>query len=164
MIGTYAKRIRDDDYPWAPTEEQREAFFELMRNEWGGPVGIDERAPSMANDEEFREWWATYLRMGASPGCGRCTDQNECRDRRSRGAAVGPRADARYSSLRRYVSQGRRRPVCRSTRSRIQNMSSLAGSTICLSSGIRKRYLTRSNSLSPASVLPANTIACLRRS
>jgi hypothetical protein len=22
----------------------------------------------MANDEEFREWWATYLRMGASPG------------------------------------------------------------------------------------------------
>lgn len=68
MIGTYAKRIRDDEYPWAPTEEQREAFFELMRNEWGGPVGIDDRAPSMANDPEFREWWATYLRMGASPG------------------------------------------------------------------------------------------------
>jgi pimeloyl-ACP methyl ester carboxylesterase/DNA-binding winged helix-turn-helix (wHTH) protein/class 3 adenylate cyclase len=68
MIGTYAKRIRDDDYPWAPTEEQREAFFELMRNEWGGPVGIDERAPSMANDEAFRTWWAEYLRNGASPG------------------------------------------------------------------------------------------------
>lgn len=68
MIGTYAKRIRDDDYPWAPTEDQREAFFELMRREWGGPVGIDERAPSMANDEEFRQWWAEYLRNGASPG------------------------------------------------------------------------------------------------
>jgi pimeloyl-ACP methyl ester carboxylesterase/DNA-binding winged helix-turn-helix (wHTH) protein len=68
MIGTYAKRIRDDDYPWAPTEEQREAFFEVMKREWGGPVGIDERAPSMANDPEFREWWAEYLRMGASPG------------------------------------------------------------------------------------------------
>ena len=68
MIGTYAKRIRDEDYPWAPTEEQREAFFELMRHDWGGPVGIDERAPSMAGDEEFRDWWATYLRMGASPG------------------------------------------------------------------------------------------------
>jgi hypothetical protein len=39
-----------------------------MRREWGGPVGIDERAPSMAADENFREWWATYLRMGASPG------------------------------------------------------------------------------------------------
>lgn len=68
MIGTYAKRIRDDEYPWAPTEEQREAFFELMRREWGGPVGIDERAPSLAGDSAFREWWATYLRMGASPG------------------------------------------------------------------------------------------------
>jgi DNA-binding winged helix-turn-helix (wHTH) protein/pimeloyl-ACP methyl ester carboxylesterase/class 3 adenylate cyclase len=68
MIGTYAKRIRDDDYPWAPTEAQREAFFELMQRDWGTPVGIEERAPSMANDEEFRDWWATYLRMGASPG------------------------------------------------------------------------------------------------
>ncbi len=68
MIGTYAKRIRDEDYPWAPTEDQREAFFETMRNEWGGPVGINERAPSMSADEDFREWWATYLRMGASPG------------------------------------------------------------------------------------------------
>ncbi|MFZ1701357.1 MAG: alpha/beta fold hydrolase [Pyrinomonadaceae bacterium] len=68
MIGTYAKRIRDDDYPWAPTEEQRDAFFDLMRSEWGGPVGISERAPSMADDPEFRGWWAEYLRMGASPG------------------------------------------------------------------------------------------------
>jgi len=68
MIGTYAKRIRDDDYPWGPTAEQREQFFEVMHKQWGGPVGIDERAPSLANDPKFREWWATYLRMGASPG------------------------------------------------------------------------------------------------
>lgn len=68
MIGTYAKRIREDDYPWAPTNEQREAFFDLMQRDWGKPVGIEERAPSLANDEFFRNWWATYLRMGASPG------------------------------------------------------------------------------------------------
>lgn len=68
MIGTYAKRIRDEEYPWAPTETQRQAFFDLMQRDWGKPVGIDERAPSMAADPEFREWWATYLRMGASPG------------------------------------------------------------------------------------------------
>jgi pimeloyl-ACP methyl ester carboxylesterase/DNA-binding winged helix-turn-helix (wHTH) protein len=68
MIGTYAKRIRDEDYPWAPTEEQRNAFFDLMTRDWGGPVGIEERAPNMAGDPEFREWWAEYLRMGASPG------------------------------------------------------------------------------------------------
>jgi pimeloyl-ACP methyl ester carboxylesterase/DNA-binding winged helix-turn-helix (wHTH) protein len=68
MIGTYAKRISDEDYPWAPTAEQRQKFYELMQREWGGPVGIDERAPSVADDAHFREWWATYLRMGASPG------------------------------------------------------------------------------------------------
>ena len=68
MIGTYAKRIRDAEYPWGPTTEQREEFFEVMRRQWGGPVGIDERAPSVAGDPKFREWWATYLRSGASPG------------------------------------------------------------------------------------------------
>jgi len=68
MIGTYAKRIRDAEYPWGPTLEQREQFFAVMREQWGGPIGIDERAPSVADDPEFRDWWATYLRMGASPG------------------------------------------------------------------------------------------------
>lgn len=68
MIGTYAKRIRDADYPWAPTTEERQHFFEEIRAHWGGPVGVEERAPSVAGDEQFREWWATYLRMGASPG------------------------------------------------------------------------------------------------
>ena len=68
MIGTYAKRIRAEDYPWAPTAEQREAFFALIQREWGGPVGIDERAPGLAHDPVFRKWWAAYLRMGASPG------------------------------------------------------------------------------------------------
>jgi pimeloyl-ACP methyl ester carboxylesterase/class 3 adenylate cyclase len=68
MIGTYAKRIWAPDYPWAPTAEARQRFFELMEREWGGPVGIAERAPSRAGDPAFRDWWATYLRMGASPG------------------------------------------------------------------------------------------------
>ena len=67
MIGTYAKRIQDDTYPWGPTAEQRAQFIELIRNQWGGPIGIDERAPTLAADPAFRNWWATYLRMGASP-------------------------------------------------------------------------------------------------
>ena len=67
MIGTYAKRIRDADYPWGPTTEEREHFFELMRRQWGGPVGIEERAPTLAHDPKFRDWWAAFLRTGASP-------------------------------------------------------------------------------------------------
>ena len=68
MIGTYAKRIKDEDYPWGVSLEDREKFFELMRRDWGTAVGIEERAPTLAKDELFRDWWATYLRMGASPG------------------------------------------------------------------------------------------------
>jgi pimeloyl-ACP methyl ester carboxylesterase/DNA-binding winged helix-turn-helix (wHTH) protein len=68
MIGTYAKRTRDDEYPWAPTIEERQHFFEEIRAHWGGPVGLEARAPSVADDPQFREWWATYLRMGASSG------------------------------------------------------------------------------------------------
>lgn len=68
MIGTSAKRLWAPDYPWAPTRAERERFFEEIRGHWGGPVGIDVRAPSKAHDPAFRDWWATYLRMGASPG------------------------------------------------------------------------------------------------
>jgi DNA-binding winged helix-turn-helix (wHTH) protein/pimeloyl-ACP methyl ester carboxylesterase/class 3 adenylate cyclase len=68
MIGTYAKRIWAPEYPWAPTQAERQEFYEEMQRHWGGPVGLEERAPSVAHDPHFREWWATYLRMGASPG------------------------------------------------------------------------------------------------
>ena len=68
MIGSYARRLRAPDYPWGPTEQEREEFCRTIIREWGGPVGIDERAPSRALDPDFRNWWSAYLRMGASPG------------------------------------------------------------------------------------------------
>jgi pimeloyl-ACP methyl ester carboxylesterase/DNA-binding winged helix-turn-helix (wHTH) protein/class 3 adenylate cyclase len=68
MIGTYALRLWEPGYPWAPTREQRQHFFDEIEKNWGGPVGLEERAPSMMHDPAFREWWGTYLRMGASPG------------------------------------------------------------------------------------------------
>jgi pimeloyl-ACP methyl ester carboxylesterase/DNA-binding winged helix-turn-helix (wHTH) protein len=68
MIGSYARRIRDEQYPWGPTRDERDAFCQALVDQWGGPVGLEERAPSRADDPAFREWWASYLRMGASPG------------------------------------------------------------------------------------------------
>jgi class 3 adenylate cyclase len=67
MQGSYSRRTRTEDYPWGPTKEEHLAWVERMRRDWGGPVGLDERAPSMANDEQFREWWSRLLRMSASP-------------------------------------------------------------------------------------------------
>ena len=68
MIGTYAKRKQSKDYPWAPTEEECAQFLDEMKKNWGGPVGLEKRAPGMAGDPQFRKWWAAYLRVGASPG------------------------------------------------------------------------------------------------
>ncbi len=68
MIGSYARRIAAPDHPWGPTPEDHEKFIDLCQREWGGPVGIDLRAPSVAGDERFRQWWARMLRLGASPG------------------------------------------------------------------------------------------------
>jgi DNA-binding winged helix-turn-helix (wHTH) protein/pimeloyl-ACP methyl ester carboxylesterase len=68
MIGTYARRLRAPDYPYGPTPEQHQAFYEEIQRDWGGPVGLEARAPSRLHDPQFREWWSTYIRMGASPG------------------------------------------------------------------------------------------------
>ena len=67
-IGSYARRLKDPEYPWGQTRAQRDAFCQVILEDWGGPVGLDERAPSRANDPDFRDWWSSYLRMGASPG------------------------------------------------------------------------------------------------
>jgi len=67
MIGSYARRLRTDDYPWGLTEAQCEQFCSEIQRTWGGPVGVEARAPSRAQDPAFRDWWAAYLRHGASP-------------------------------------------------------------------------------------------------
>ena len=68
MYGSYAKRQWAPDYPWAPTPEQRQEFFDAIQQGWGGVVDLDMLAPSTAGDTAFREWWATYLQRSASPG------------------------------------------------------------------------------------------------
>lgn len=70
MYGSYAKWIRDADYPWAPTRADHEAAFDAYEKGWGTPVGLKVVVPSVANDERYRKWWAEYLRTGASPGAG----------------------------------------------------------------------------------------------
>lgn len=66
-FGIFAARAWDPEYPWAPTPEQRQKFFDAIENEWGGPIGIDDLAPSLASNQGFRDWWATYQRRSASP-------------------------------------------------------------------------------------------------
>lgn len=67
MAGSYARRTVAPDYPWGETQEQLRAFIDTVERDWGGPVGIEVRAPSMAADARFRQWFGRFLRMSASP-------------------------------------------------------------------------------------------------
>ena len=67
IYGSFALRLRQPDYPWAPTPEEREAHVRRIREEWGGVVHLEQLAPGRLDDDEFRAWWARYLRSSASP-------------------------------------------------------------------------------------------------
>ena len=67
LYGSIAKGSRAPDYPWGSRLDEMEEWLEGWRKEWGGPYAIENWAPSAAHDERFRQWWAKYLRLGASP-------------------------------------------------------------------------------------------------
>ncbi len=65
-VGGYAKWIKSDDYPCGLEQDDAEQWFQQVENEWGGPIGIDFTTPSLANDEQYRNWYAKYHRSSAS--------------------------------------------------------------------------------------------------
>lgn len=69
LYGSIACGSWAPDYPWAPKDDAKMgAWLEEWRSEWGGPCKIELWAPSMIEDESFRQWWARYLRLSAGPG------------------------------------------------------------------------------------------------
>ena len=68
IYGGFAKRIWDPEYPWAPKPEERQQWIDLLEEEWGGEVDLATLAPSVASEVPFKRWFATYLRLAASPG------------------------------------------------------------------------------------------------
>jgi len=68
-FGIFAKRRYSEDYPWAPTDEEREASNRLIENNWSqGDLGeLKTLVPSLAHDNDFMDWLSSYLRSGASP-------------------------------------------------------------------------------------------------
>jgi pimeloyl-ACP methyl ester carboxylesterase len=67
--GAFAKRLHADDYPWAPTLEDRLRAAEELERTWGEPKIADLAyyAPSIADDARFQDWLDTYFRRSASP-------------------------------------------------------------------------------------------------
>ncbi len=67
MIGSYPRRTRLDDFPFGPDRREIEDFIAAIEDKWGTPFALEERAPSVLHDENFRQWWARLLRLSTSP-------------------------------------------------------------------------------------------------
>lgn len=60
--------LRDDDYPWGSSEEERTSVIEGTRSNALDPVDLLRwMAPRDAEDAATRRWWATYFRSAVSP-------------------------------------------------------------------------------------------------
>ena len=66
LYGVFAKRIKSDDYPWAPAPEDRKREIEDLERNWSERMDLDKLAPS--EDDAFKNRLATYFRRSASPG------------------------------------------------------------------------------------------------
>jgi DNA-binding SARP family transcriptional activator/pimeloyl-ACP methyl ester carboxylesterase/predicted ATPase/type II secretory pathway predicted ATPase ExeA len=67
LFGSFAKRIDpDEDYPWAPTREERARHLEQVSGDWRFEAQMRTMCPSA--DEAMARWWGERCRAAASPG------------------------------------------------------------------------------------------------
>lgn len=72
LLNPQAKGLATPDYPWAPSDrEWRERLADVRAN-WGTREYflrlLRTRAPSMADDASFQDWFVTDIRRSLSPG------------------------------------------------------------------------------------------------
>jgi hypothetical protein len=67
LFGAFAKRLDpDEDYPWAPTREERARHLEMAAGDWRFEAQMRAMCPSA--DEAMARWWGERCRAAASPG------------------------------------------------------------------------------------------------
>ena len=67
LSGAFAKRVWSEDYPWAPTQQQRDELVERTRRDWGREDHVPFMALSRIDDPAFGAWLRRYERLSASP-------------------------------------------------------------------------------------------------
>ncbi len=68
LYSSTPKLVKTDGEPdWADDEDAFNTSIEQIQKQWGGPWAIQNFAPSRAQNEKFREWWAKVLRSSTSP-------------------------------------------------------------------------------------------------
>jgi class 3 adenylate cyclase len=59
---------QDEEWPWGEsTEEEMEEAMETLPERWGGGLGIDWIAPSVAGQEWARSWWSRVQTHSGTP-------------------------------------------------------------------------------------------------
>ncbi|HEV3407675.1 MAG TPA: adenylate/guanylate cyclase domain-containing protein [Gaiellaceae bacterium] len=70
LYGTYAKRRDpDDEYPWAPTADDRRAYADEIERTWAWEADMRRMCPNA--DDAMARWWAARAHAAASPGAAR---------------------------------------------------------------------------------------------
>jgi pimeloyl-ACP methyl ester carboxylesterase len=67
LFGTFARMLDAPDFPHGVPAAALDRWGEMIRRDWGGPVGLNIWAPSRVGDREFERWWGRLLRQGTSP-------------------------------------------------------------------------------------------------
>ena len=68
LLGGYARLRRSDDYAVGVDQETVDQIAATVLAGWGTGADVAFTDPSLADDEEFRAWYARMERMAASPG------------------------------------------------------------------------------------------------
>ena len=68
LYSSTPKLVKTNGEPtWASDEVTFANSIEQIQKQWGGPWAIQNFAPSRAQNEKFRAWWAKVLRSSTSP-------------------------------------------------------------------------------------------------
>jgi pimeloyl-ACP methyl ester carboxylesterase len=65
LYGSYAKRTRAKDYPWAQSAEERRQYSDRLIDRWDWEADMLRRCPSA--DPSMQRWWAQRMRAAATP-------------------------------------------------------------------------------------------------
>jgi class 3 adenylate cyclase len=68
MYASIVRATAAPGYEWTHTPAERQEFIDKTVAAWGDPAAATVLAPSRANDERFRAWFARLQRLAASPG------------------------------------------------------------------------------------------------
>lgn len=67
LFGAAARIINTGDYPWGWAAEQHERFLAAFEQAWLTGGRPERRNPGLAGDPRYRDWFARYVRLAASP-------------------------------------------------------------------------------------------------